>query len=139
MRILHIVFGLVAGVLVVASFLPLIETRWWAIRLLDFPRLQIGIVLLAPYSSAFCVLGALLAGLLRRAHWTTGLLLLGIASACLAHASTLWPYRPGGENFVGVHPKPPQVWQSSLARDASLYAAALLLRDQRHGGERPSG
>lgn len=33
-------------------------------------------------------------------------------------------------DFVGVHPKPPQAWQSARGRDAQLYAAAAVLRDQ---------
>jgi endonuclease/exonuclease/phosphatase (EEP) superfamily protein YafD len=33
-------------------------------------------------------------------------------------------------DFVGVHPKPPQVWQSALGRDAELYAAAEVLRER---------
>lgn len=39
---------------------------------------------------------------------------------------------PSGEviNFIGVHPKPPQLLQSSLGRDAQLYAAAQVLRDR---------
>lgn len=31
-------------------------------------------------------------------------------------------------DFVGIHPKPPQAWQSARARDAQLYAAADVLR-----------
>ena len=31
-------------------------------------------------------------------------------------------------DFIGLHPKPPQVNQSALGRDAELYAAAALLR-----------
>ena len=32
-------------------------------------------------------------------------------------------------DFVGLHPRPPQPFQSTLARDAQLYAAAILIRD----------
>ncbi|MCJ2062761.1 hypothetical protein MKK63_08575 [Methylobacterium sp. J-088] len=31
-------------------------------------------------------------------------------------------------DFVGIHPKPPQPWQSARGRDAQLYAAAAVLR-----------
>ncbi|TXM77151.1 endonuclease/exonuclease/phosphatase family protein [Methylobacterium sp. WL69] len=31
-------------------------------------------------------------------------------------------------DFVGIHPKPPQAWQSARGRDAQLYAAADVLR-----------
>jgi endonuclease/exonuclease/phosphatase (EEP) superfamily protein YafD len=236
-RFLHVNLAAVATLLVLASFLPIIQTEWWVIRLLDFPRLQIGLALI--------VLGCVLAFFLRRAPWTTGALLAGMGAAVAGHAVTLWPYRPGGENFlagcpterslsvmvakvllgnrtvepllatvererpdlllametdewwdealrplkrampfsiekitgsyygihffsrlplvdptirflvdgrtpsvvtgvtlrngervdfVGVHPKPPQPWQSSLGRDAELYAAALLLRDRKEPG-----
>lgn len=33
-------------------------------------------------------------------------------------------------DFVGLHPKPPQVWQSARGRDAELYAAAEVLRER---------
>ncbi|TXM70722.1 endonuclease/exonuclease/phosphatase family protein [Methylobacterium sp. WL120] len=33
-------------------------------------------------------------------------------------------------DFVGMHPKPPQLWQSALGRDAQLYAAAAVLRER---------
>ncbi|WP_155773795.1 endonuclease/exonuclease/phosphatase family protein [Methylorubrum extorquens] len=31
-------------------------------------------------------------------------------------------------DFIGIHPKPPQTWQSARGRDAQLYAAANVLR-----------
>ncbi|APX85928.1 hypothetical protein BV511_15200 [Methylorubrum extorquens] len=33
-------------------------------------------------------------------------------------------------DFVGIHPKPPQPWQSARGRDAQLYAAAAVLRER---------
>lgn len=33
-------------------------------------------------------------------------------------------------DFVGIHPKPPQLWQSARGRDAQLYAAAAVLRER---------
>lgn len=33
-------------------------------------------------------------------------------------------------SFIGLHPKPPQVLQSALGRDAELYAAAATLRER---------
>lgn len=33
-------------------------------------------------------------------------------------------------DFVGLHPKPPEPWQSARGRDAQLYAAAGVLRDR---------
>jgi hypothetical protein len=38
---------LLAAVLAAASLIPLIPTEWWAIRLLDFPRLQLAAALIA--------------------------------------------------------------------------------------------
>ena len=43
------VFWLIAAALVVAfaaALLPFVPTRWWAVRLLDFPRLPFGIATL---------------------------------------------------------------------------------------------
>ena len=37
-------------------------------------------------------------------------------------------------DFIGLHPKPPQVLQSALGRDAELYAAAALLRERDEPG-----
>lgn len=236
-RLLHRLFAAVATVLVVATFLPLIQTEWWAVRLLDFPRLQIGMALVA--------LGCVLVCFLRRAPWMTGALLTGVVVAVIGHALILWPYRPNAEvfpsgcaderklsvmvanvllgnrtsapllsmvereqpdlflametdewwdealrplkrtmpysvekitgsyygmhffsrlplidpeirflanqgtpsvitgvtlrdgervDFLGTHPKPPLVWQSSLGRDAELYSASLLMRDWAHPG-----
>lgn len=33
-------------------------------------------------------------------------------------------------DFIGLHPKPPLPWQSSLGRDAELYAAATILNER---------
>ena len=237
MKVVRSLFTVIAAILITASFLPFVETYWWAIRLLDFPRLQIAI--------ALALLGAAIPVLFRFAPWTGGLLLTGVGSALAAHAVTLWPYRPSGDNFVsecpadhrlsvmvanvrlgnrtaapllamirteqpdlllametdawwddalrpledampnaikkitgsyygihvfsrlplehpeirflagqdtpavvtgvrlrngelvdfiGIHPKPPQPWQSSLFRDGDLYAAALLLRERNEPG-----
>lgn len=37
-------------------------------------------------------------------------------------------------DFVGIHPKPPQPWQSARDRDAELYAAADVLRERTEPG-----
>ena len=86
----------VAALLIVASFLPLIGTEWWLVRLLDFPRLQFLIVLIA--------VGFALLFFIPRSPWTTLAMLAGIVSACLSHTVILWPYRPSGERFVDNYP-----------------------------------
>jgi endonuclease/exonuclease/phosphatase (EEP) superfamily protein YafD len=217
--------------LAVATVLPLVQTQWWAARLLDFPRLYWAGGLVA------CLVGSF--GLLR-AFRRSALALICLAAVALAiNVTILWPYRPGvaardeacpaeqrlsvlianvqlgnrtsetllaavqaaepdlflametdgwwadalaplrrsmphmvqeltgsyygiqlysrlplsdatirylagqstpsvvagvrlrsGEivDFLGVHPRPPQVFQSALGRDAELYAAAEILR-----------
>ena len=231
--VVHTVLGAVAALLVVASFLPLIETQWWGVRLLDFPRL--------PLAIALVVLSIVLTAFVNRAPRTTLALLTGTLSAGMLHAVTLWPYWPSGDNlvidcpsdrrlsvlvanvqlgnrnaaplvgmvqdqvpdlflametdewwdaalrplaeimpnrvqkitgsyygihlfsrlplvgseirflaaqdtpaivtgvtlgtgetveFIGIHPRPPQPWQSAMGRDAELYAAAFHLRDR---------
>lgn len=92
MRSVLALLAILTAVLIGASFLPLIDTEWWGVRLLDFPRLQIGVALAG--------LGLLLVPLTVRAPRFAGVLLLGVAGAITSHAVTLWPYRPGGEQFV---------------------------------------
>ncbi|MGX9983072.1 endonuclease/exonuclease/phosphatase family protein [Methylobacterium fujisawaense] len=224
---------LIALVLSSASLVPLIQTEWWAVRLLDFPRL--------PFAAGLLAVGFALLPFLRRAP-RSALPALALVSLALAvNVWILWPYRPTGGtrvdecpverrlsvmvanvqlgnrdakslvetigreepdlflametdawwdaalkpvlesmphvlqritgsyygihlysrlplvnggirhlagqdtpavvtgvtlrtrevvDFVGVHPKPPQPWQSARGRDAQLYAAAVVLRDR---------
>ena len=78
--------GLAIAVALTVALVPFIDTRWWLVRLLDFPRLQFGIVTLLllvplPFFS--------------RAHPRTVLVLAaaGVAAFC-ADGHRLWPYRP---------------------------------------------
>jgi endonuclease/exonuclease/phosphatase (EEP) superfamily protein YafD len=221
------------SVLVAASVLPAWETEWWAVRLLDFPRLYWGLGL--------GILGLAVLPFIRSFPRLTSTALVLAAMGITINAVVLWPYRPrpapfdsactaekmisvlianvllsnrnaapvldmvrqaepdiflametdewwvsaldplrsqmpgvmqrvtgsfyglqlysrlplvDGEirylagrdtpavvtgvrmrtgevvDFVGLHPKPPQVFQSALGRDAELYAAAILLRER---------
>lgn len=92
----HIVIAAVAALLVAASFLPLIETFRWFVRIADFPRLQLLIALVG--------LSALLAPFFRRAPAATGALLVGMFAASASHVATLWPYRPSGADFLQTCP-----------------------------------
>lgn len=83
-------FGLLAVIaigLIGATLLPFIETKWWFVRLLDFPRVLFGLGLvlaalaLAPFAGRF-----------PRATLT---LELGVLAALGTNAAVLWPYRPG--------------------------------------------
>ena len=84
--------GLVALAIVLAlivSLVPFVDTKWWLVRLLDFPRLQFGIVTLLllvplPFFS--------------RAHPRTVLILAAAALAALGgDGYKLWPYRSFSE------------------------------------------
>ena len=70
------------------SLAPVVATKWWLVRLLDFPRLQFGIATLA-------LLGLL--PLFARRHPGT-VLALAIAGlvALAADVAVLWPYRGTG-------------------------------------------
>ncbi|QCF26919.1 endonuclease/exonuclease/phosphatase family protein [Hydrocarboniclastica marina] len=87
-------FGVVL-VMVVAlaalSFMPMINTdRWW-IRLLDFPRLQASVALV--------VLALPVLFYFRYFRRMAGLCLILIASALSYHAYVLFPYLPTGSDF----------------------------------------
>lgn len=224
---------LVALALSAASLVPLVPTEWWAVRLLDFPRLPLAFAL-----AAVCLA---LVPFLRRNPGMTATALALVTCALVVDLWILWPYLPGstqrieacpverklsvlvanvqlgnrnarplveavereqpdlflametdawwdealtplrasmphglqritgsyyginllsrlplvngevrylagqdtpavvtgvtlrsGEviDFVGLHPKPPQPWQSARGRDAQLYAAAVVLRER---------
>ena len=77
---------LLALVLAAASLIPLVPTEWWAVRLLDFPRLPL----------AFALAGAFLAlvPFLRRNPGSTATALGVVASALVVDIWILWPYLP---------------------------------------------
>lgn len=87
-----LVLACLAVIVIVASGLPYIESNRWFVRMADFPRLQMLVLTLA--------LVPLLALCLPRRPVAASILLLGIVSAGVGHALTLWPYRPNGEDFV---------------------------------------
>lgn len=87
-------FGLVfllVLLLVLLSFIPLIDSNRWWIRLLDFPRLQEAIVLL--------VLAVPVILYFRYFRKMAGLALILIIIAVSSHAYILMPYAPTGTDF----------------------------------------
>lgn len=86
-RILRILLALIALTLVTASFLPLIETNAWWVRMADFPRLQLLISL--------AVVGLLLVAVGRGAWVPTLALLAGVLGAIAYHGTKIGPYLPG--------------------------------------------
>ena len=99
--VLHVAAAILAVLLILVSFFPLVETYWWVMRLADFPRLQVLVALL--------VVGALLLFFVRRAPIPTAALLLGVLAAAVANATALWPYRPSGADFVNQCPADQQL------------------------------
>ncbi|MDF1585250.1 endonuclease/exonuclease/phosphatase family protein [Marinimicrococcus flavescens] len=89
---LHLLLAALAIVLVGASVLPALELDLWFVRMADFPRLQMLVALAA--------LAVVLPFFLRQAPRSTLLLLAAVLAAGASHALTLWPYRPGGADFV---------------------------------------
>ncbi|WP_238280890.1 endonuclease/exonuclease/phosphatase family protein, partial [Methylobacterium goesingense] len=91
-RILHVVTLCAATALVACTLLPLVPTEWWAIRLLDFPRLHwaIGLMVVG--------IGVLLYP--SKARWLTGLVLAAVLMALVVNVAILWPYRPDGGGHV---------------------------------------
>jgi endonuclease/exonuclease/phosphatase (EEP) superfamily protein YafD len=87
-------FGLLLGLvlpLLFLSFIPMVDTyRWW-VRLADFPRLQIAIALL--------VLAVPVALFLRRFRKMASITLALMAAAILYHGYVLLPYAPAGPEF----------------------------------------
>lgn len=73
-------------VLAVASLLPLVETNVWWVRFFDFPRLQLGVALVATLLIFLVLL-----------RWTgaSGLLVIGLGAAALGYQIyKLYPYAP---------------------------------------------
>ncbi|MCZ4262405.1 endonuclease/exonuclease/phosphatase family protein [Limimaricola sp. G21655-S1] len=85
-RALAIAAGVLLALLCAASLLPLAETDAWWVRYLDFPRLQIA-VLLVIFWIAMVALGGIGHG---AARWLTVLAIAALAY----HGWRLWPYQP---------------------------------------------
>ncbi len=81
----------IALAFVAASFLPLIDTYAWWVRMTDFPRLQFGVALV--------VLAVLLLPFVRLFPKRTATLLLLMGAAVAFHAYVLWPYLPTGTAY----------------------------------------
>ena len=77
---------LLAATLAAASLVPLIPTEWWAVRLLDFPRL--------PLAAALAAVGIGLLFFLRGAPRSTAPVLAIVVCALVVDVWVLWPYLP---------------------------------------------
>ena len=86
---LFCLLGLAVAAALAASLLPAVPTKWWLVRLLDFPRLQFGIVTLA--------LLPLLLPFVR--SYPRAVLALAAAAvlALSVDGVVLWPYRSFGQ------------------------------------------
>ncbi|WP_237479344.1 endonuclease/exonuclease/phosphatase family protein [Lichenibacterium dinghuense] len=84
--VLFWLLSLAIATVLTASLLPFVDTRWWLVRLLDFPHLQFGIVTLALLLLLPCF----------SRHRPRAVLALAAAAvvALGADALVLWPYRP---------------------------------------------
>ncbi len=83
--------AVLALVFVAVSFMPLIETYTWWVRMTDFPRLQFAVVLV--------VLAVLLLPFVRLFPKRVAALLLLMGAAVAFHAYVLWPYLPTGAAY----------------------------------------
>ena len=114
--ILRWLVALVVVLLFAVSVAPLVETQWWAVRLLAFPRLPETIVI---------VIAILLVPLLIRGRL---LLLLGVEAVAVAALAiniwTLWAYSP---------------LQSALSRSCSPQARLSVMIANVQLGNRESG
>ncbi|GJE57728.1 endonuclease/exonuclease/phosphatase family protein [Methylobacterium thuringiense] len=95
-RVLHVVTLCAATALVACTLLPLVPTEWWAVRLLDFPRLHWAIGLM--------VVGVGVLLFPSTARWLTGLVLAAVLLALAVNVTILWPYRPDGGGHVEACP-----------------------------------
>ena len=91
--VLQSIVILLVGALALVSVLPTLNTDYWVVRMADFPRLQILVLLGIVTAVALLVL------------WDRRLLVLvlvGVSGAAAAtHAIVLWPYRPGHGELLG--------------------------------------
>lgn len=90
------VCGVAVTALAAATFLPFVHTKWWLVRLMDFPRVL--------YIVGLVAVGVALLAFLRRFTWTTVVLLSAVLAALVTNAVILWPYRPSGGTAVASCP-----------------------------------
>lgn len=93
-RLTRFAIAATAAALIAASFLPLIETNAWWVRMLDFPRLQLLI--------ALPIVGFLLLMFGRGTRRATQLLVVGIVAATVYHGVKLRPYLPWGDAMAAT-------------------------------------
>ena len=86
MRILRALLVLLAFILVIVSFVPLVETNAWLVRMADFPRLQLLVALVA--------LVVLIVVTWRGLKLEAFGVLVFVVAAIAYHAVKLWPYVP---------------------------------------------
>ena len=98
MKPIRTILAIALSLLIAASFLPLLETDAWWVRMLDFPRLQ--------FLLALAVLGALFLFTLRGRSMLPFMLLAGISAAIVDHAIKLAPYFAGGSQVASVEACP---------------------------------
>ncbi|MDP2410560.1 MAG: hypothetical protein Q8M26_09770 [Pseudolabrys sp.] len=84
---------LMAGLVVVATLLPIWRTERWWVRVLDFPRFQVALL-----AVAVLILMPVLAWPLSAAELA---LLVAVAAAALWQASWVWRYSPLAPLEVG--------------------------------------
>ena len=93
---LLVVQGLAVAILTAASVLPFVDTKWWVIRLMDFPRVL--------YMVGLITAAVALLPFLRRFTWATMVLLGMAAAAFVTNAAILWPYFSNGGTAVASCP-----------------------------------
>lgn len=113
-RLALIGFVLASAALVALSCLPYVETNRWFVRMADFPRLQLLVAV-----GGMAVAAALA---LRRRRLLASLVTAALVAAAVAHAVTLWPFRPGGEVFVD---------SCEPGRTLSVLVANVLMENRR--------
>lgn len=94
--IVHSTLVLLAATLTAASLVPLIPTEWWAVRLLDFPRL--------PLAAALVAVSFALIPFVWRAPRSTTLVLALVVCALVADVRILWPYLPSQSSKLDACP-----------------------------------
>lgn len=95
-RFLHFVTLCAATALIACTLLPLVPTEWWAVRLLDFPRLH--------WAVGLMVVGVGVLLFPSKARRLTGLVLASVLLALAVNVVILWPYRPDGGGHVEACP-----------------------------------
>jgi endonuclease/exonuclease/phosphatase (EEP) superfamily protein YafD len=126
-RLFKGVLDVLAAISGIVSWLPLSEWNSWWIRMLDFPRLQIGII-------SLLVLAALLV-LFRKRHPADYLAVLIALAALAYHAWKLVPYTPPHSTMaVGIERCAPGAQWKVLSANVQMtsHHPGALLQIVRH-------